>query len=313
MTPIRIFTPTWGEKHLELFKRALGRSLQWPKNYAALQDVKWMIMSDSDADMDKAASIAKSILPECTIEGMVADDLTIPGVDRGMVLIRGVRAAIKACLKDGRPLLIATPDFIWGNGTIKNFMKIAHEPGTCASIAHIRALPSVLRQLETSDFPPQNAELVQLAWNYPHISWTGGNIDSGEKRDYYGGVLWQKTSFNTAWVQHKMPSPFYCNFLPVDLDHFNEWDAGRPPGFGVIDHLWPSHLVNVWNSTFTKIKPGRMRFIGSSEIATMVEITEASANVPPINPQDKRPGEFAHNKLHNQFFAQMITCMQGMP
>jgi hypothetical protein len=98
-----------------------------------------------------------------------------------------------------------------------------------------------------------------------------------------------------------MPSPFFCNFLQEDLNSFSRFAEGRPPGFGYFDHWWPSDLlIN-----------GRFRFIGSSDIACMLEITEPHKNVPPWNEPTDPPDEFMHERLQNLYLKQFVSCFRS--
>lgn len=302
---MRIFCPVWGDAHLQLFSKALARSLKWSKNNQAIKGATWMITSDGNEGIDQAVGIIKSIDDSARTEGMLCKDLANKNQDAGMILIETLKYTVKACIENKEPMLMATPDFIYSDGAIDSFKQLASEPGTCASIAHMRVVPHILGELVFSYQAPRPEQLMDAAFRHPHTSWT--NSEAGKKpgMTYRGGVKWWTThdgpKQKTVAVQHYMPSPFYCNFLPEDLEHFNEFDEGRPPAFGMFDHVWTSHLI----------KAGRIKFIGSSDIAAMVEITEPHANVPPWNKETD--DGFLHKKLHNETFKQFISCFRSYP
>ncbi len=303
---MRIFTPVWGDKHQQLFSKALATSLKWTKNNRSVKGSTWMVTSDGEQGVQAAAEIIKSIDQTAQIEGMIAGELSRPGTDAGMILIETLKHTVKACIEHKEPMLMATPDFIYSDGAIDSFKTIASGPGECASIAHMRVVPHILGELVFRYGAPSPESLMDAAFRHPHTSWT--NSEAGKKpgMTYRGGVKWWSTfqgqKQKVVAVQHYMPSPFFCNFVPDDLEHFSEWVDGRPPGFGLFDHKWPSHLMLA----------GRLRFIGSSDVAAMVEITEPHANVPPWNkPED--PEGFMHNRLHNLYQSQFLSTFRSYP
>ena len=304
---MRIFCPVWGNKHINLLKNALGKSLSWPRNAKAITGCEWNIITSSQQEASQIANIIQGFGIDSQAQIIVIPQLDNPNTDKGMILIVPLRETIQACLKDKKPMLMATPDFIYGDGTIDAFKAIAKEEGSCASIAHLRVIPSIfesLKDLEKRRGTPSNAQLMGKAFIHSHISWS-----DSDHRLYKSGLRKWKVSedkiafesYPTYAVQHFMPSPFFCNFLSQDLDSFNKWVDGRPPGFGLFDHWWPTDLI----------EQGRLKFIGSSDIACMVEITDVNANVPPINELNDPPNGFMHTKLHNNIQKQFISCFRG--
>lgn len=293
---MKIFCPVWGEKHLNLLDKALGASLRWPKNNYAISEAEWIIVTKDNDSFQKAKEIVKSINLNCKLSPIIYSELADKNVDSGMVLIRAVRAVAETCIAENKPLLMATPDFIYAEGTIDTFKEIGKEKGSCVSIAHIRALPQIMNHLRPA---PTNKALMSKAWELAHLSWTGSNSRNPEKRIYRGGVKWTGLSKTQRLVQHYMPSPFFVNFLPKDLTSFNTPHEGRPPGFGIWDHVWPTELIN----------DGRLRYIGASEAAMMVEVTDQDMNVPPLD----SPNEdgFFRNHFHNNIQKQFLSLFEG--
>lgn len=207
-----------------------------------------------------------------------------------MILIKSLQAAVNMCLNDSSPLLMATPDFIFGNGTIDAFMKVANEPGTCATIANIRVLPSVLEHID------EDTNLVDLAFSHLHRSW------SESPENLYLSAINIKQLTKKMWaVEHFMPSPFYVNFLESDKRVFGEWHDRKPPAFGTWDHNWPTYLL----------EQGRLRYIGSSDAAVMLEITDDDKNVPPINKPDDPKNQFFRKGFHNNIQRQFVSIFRG--
>lgn len=294
MKPFKIFIPVWGSKHLRLLERALIKSFSWPKNQADLQDAEWVIVTGSSYDLMSAGKIIEKVFPDPKIRMHVEPKLMSFGTDSGEILIKPLLFEAKDCIENNKAMLMATPDFIYGDGTIDAFRKIAHEPGTCATIAHLRVLPTILNSLDAFDMI-SNATLMDLAWHHPHISWSEAN-----KRSYRGGVVWEEIDPSFKAVRHFMPSPFFYNFLEEDLNTLGTGYDGFPAGFGNIDHVWPSFLL----------ERDRLRFIGSSDVAMMAEVTDEKANVPPLN----EPGQkgFFRDRAHNKIQPQFVSIFRGI-
>lgn len=293
---MRIFTPCWGKSHFELLRSALGKSLSWPKNKKEIEGAEWIFITDTEEEADETKRFVDSFGIPFRHVAYIAEGISRQGVDCGIILLEPLLITIDHCLRDHDPLLMATPDFIYADGTISAFKEVAYEKGSCASIAHVRALPEITNGI-TFD-PPTNAELLTKALKHPHCSWTGSQVNHPESRFYRGGVQWKRHG-DLYSVRHWMPSPFFCNFIQEDLDHFKEMDNGLPPAFGMWDHLWPSHLI----------RENRLRFIGGSDLALMVEVTDADKNVPPVNKTNE--DGFFLNKFHNQIQSQFVSVFRA--
>lgn len=272
---MKIFTPCWGEKHIELLDTCLGMSLRWPKNNKSIENAEWIVLTSDEAEANKTAPIIKRISSSSKIT-----------IHPGGRLIDSLVAGIHSCLKDQEPMLMATPDFIYGDGTIDAFKAIAGKPGICASIAHMRVLPSVLPPLRTWKMrPPINCELMEIGFDHPHISWRHSEEGCEKPMSQLGGIRWNDLGCGIKAVRHYLPSPFFCNFIEADLKVFTGTD------FVHWDHTWPSNLL----------MDNRLRYIGSSDAACMIEVTDADMNVPDIGEGDGYARNFFHNKIQGQF------------
>lgn len=292
MSRMKIFTPCWGEKHIWLFKNALMKSLSWPKNLKAIEGAEFVIICETQTEADEIQNHVRSISPNFDFHIYLAPG--IDKVDRGSLLIHPIRYQVKECLQRNEPLLMATPDFIFGDGTIDVFKKVACDPGSCVSIAHLRVLPGILGHIPAS--PVSNRSLITKAREFSHRAFS----ESPENL-YYSGIRIINLSETQFALQHYMPSPFFVNFTKDDERHFLEADpeTGVTAAFGMWDHLWPSHLI----------KENRLRFIGDSQSALILEVTDKDQNVPPID-LEGRPG-FMRNHFHNQIQSQFISIFRG--
>lgn len=289
---LKIFTPCWGEKHISLLKNCLGKSLSWPKNNAAIQGAEWFFVAEDPKEADLITNAVKPFF-KGQISVCVVKDLS--KYDVGISLMGPLKFAMENCIKENAQFLMATPDFIYGEGTIDAFKAIAEEPGSCVSIAHMRVLPSILHPDEYLDkLPFSNDYLVSLGFKHAHVTFSEAN-----QRRYRGGVHVTDISPNIKAVQHYLPSPFFCNFIEKDLTSFEQIHEGKVPGFGIWDHVWPTKLI----------EDGRLRYIGSSDAAMMLEVTDADKNVAPLD-EPHETGFFKKN-LHNKIQKQFLYIYRG--
>lgn len=297
--PLHIFTPAWGSKHLALMRSALGRSLLWPKNYDTVREAKWHLVSvPQDAEAVKA--LAHELLPHAEVD-ICVDPRVMQASDHGLSLALDLMKVMDICIKDNAPMLMATPDFVYGDGTIRAMMEIADQPGTVAGMAHIRVLPGFLAHIgfNVTGKIPTNAQLMNIAFKNCHGTWQDTQCGADPTMSYHCGVSWKWLNENTAAVQHHMPSPFLVNFISKDKD---VWRNGGEPGFGFWDHDWPAFLLN----------DQRLRWIGSSDAAFMAEVTEPMANLGkmlPRNPLD--PDAFFKDSYHCRIQRQFVSIFRG--
>ena len=261
-----------------------------------VEEAEWLITSSSKEEYLRSVVSIANIFPKSKHTPFIYPELENPNIDRGQILIKSVQQSVDICLQDSSPMLMATPDFIYGNGTIGTFAKVADEPGSCATIANIRVLPSILRCLSDGEFYiGKNSDLVMDAFSCLHKSWS-----ESPKNLYHSGVKVKELPGRMWAVEHFMPSPFYVNFLECDKQPFKEWHERKPPGFGLWDHVWPTYLL----------EQGRLRYIGSSDAAVMLEVTDHDMNVPPLNKPENPQDKFFRNHFHNNIQRQFVSIFR---
>ncbi len=276
-------------------RSALGRSFHWLKNYDVVENAKWHLVSNP-ADAEEVKSAAIEILPSAQIDMLV--DPRLGHSNPGFAMAHAVMRAMQICIDDGSPMLMATPDFVYGDGTIRTMMDVADRPGTCAGVAHIRVLPTFLSTIEPG---LSNANLMDRAFRHAHSTWRDGQCGADPTMSYHSGISWKWIGCGLSAVQHHMPSPFLVNFTPSDL---KVWENDGKPGFGFWDHDWPTHLL----------REQRLRWIGSSDAAFMAEVTDPLCNLAklmPRNPLD--PDGFFKDSYHCQIQRQFVTIFRGEP
>src|SRR5690242_16273104 len=97
---MKIFCPVWGDKHISLLRHALGLSLKWPKNAAAIEGSEWIISTSHQREVEQIKGILREIDPKNKAKFYVADIINQPHVDPGMILVEIVRRAIEQCLEE---------------------------------------------------------------------------------------------------------------------------------------------------------------------------------------------------------------------
>lgn len=291
--PIHIFTPCWGDHFKSLFVQALGSSLKWAANAKVLESSIWTICTDSQKSADDLVLAAQAIIPTCKVRVQIQPRFIEPNAPIGSLKMQCLLKSIRQCLEERTPMLISTPDFIWADGSIQNMLDesyVSEGQNLCISIAHMRVLPSFLNEMHIlAGLHNSGCDLVHLALEHAHDSWSRCEIGKDPNGIYYAGLSWRfidRKSLIT--VQHQMPSPFLCNFTQSDYDEFARWKGPLPPAFGEIDHNFPTKLIN----------EGRLRYLGSSDIAFMVEITEADKNIPPLKSAKIPHDRFFRNEIN---------------
>lgn len=308
MKPLRIYTPVFGRKHIDLLDKALGQSLRWPKNFAAIKHARWSLLIHKD-EFEQVMRVVTKVLPPEQIE-TIESNLPLPTLiaQRGELMNDGVIKCIRQCLDQGSQFLMATPDFIWADGSIANMVKVANQPRVCVPIAHPRVLPSILHEI--TDKPMSFTELVSAHRRHQHRSWVTSEIGYDPSGTNVGGILWRKSNQpGVVTVQHRMPSPYLCNFTTDDWAFFRMDTPEKRAAFGAWDHNWADSLI----------ESGRWRMVLSSDVAFMAEVTDSDQNVPPGKPfNPKEPDSFwfqdrTYPLLTHQMNRQFISTFRGSP
>ncbi len=299
-TPLRIYTAVWGEKYLDLFEKTIIRSFKWPKNYEALTNerVTWSLHTNKK-DQARLIQLCKRVGVN-NFEVTELDETSDP--DIGRVLLNHFNDEIKRCLEANARLLIAPPDSIFGDGTLRSLFINGAQEHVCVAVPHPRVIPSIFeypsRLAESLRESLSNAELVTETWNHLHRTWSEAEVGYEKINSYVGGVSWKKIAKGLYSVQHRLPTNYLLHFRPDDLQFFQGQIV-----FGAIDHLWPSKLIS----------EQRERVIGSSDVAFICEVTDPNQNIPPSYPYVKtEPDKFWRNAPHNQFFRQVQIVFRGV-
>lgn len=221
----------------------------------------------------------------------------------GAILLQCLFKMIHHCLESGAQMLTCPPDTVFSEGSIQSMRHIGRYGHSCVALPHPRVSPSIFGQIK--DQALSGAELVSLTMKHGHRAWSGAEIGHSEQNSFVGGIAWQKIGKigeNLLSVQHRLPTVYLSTFQGSDYTFFQKPHDGLAPTYGCWDHVWPSVLLN----------QERLRVIGSSDAAFVVEVTKDDLNVPPqtpINPYE--PDGFWRSEHHNQILRQFCFIMRG--
>lgn len=278
---IQALSTVWGS-YIDMFLRGTVRSLSFADNRKAMEGVVWNLFTD-ECDFERIDKVIAAELPETEVKYR---DLSVIR-DRVDYLHSALCWQIKECLKTNSRMLLLPPDSVFGDKTISNLKKIGKNPGTCVVVPHPRALPTLLNEEFYS-----NQSLVKAAWDHLHRSWTDSEVGHDRQNSFIGGVSWSYLDEKTMAVDHRLPTPYFCDLTEDDLKFFE-----AQGGIGSYDHVWPSMLV----------QQGRMKYVGSSDACFIVELTEADKNLPPA-PRGQDQTKFWKENPHNIVCGQ-IRCI----
>lgn len=304
---IRILSMVWNDKYVDLFKRALVRSLTWDKNKAALAGATWHVVTAASHAEEIERTIWNAL--ECTPEIDILPDTfdTFPGgpkiplmnVHPSEILAQYFNKEVLTCINTQSKMLLAPPDTIFGNGSIPNILRIGEHVGTCVAVPHVRVLPTIFEEDWSSDL--SNAQLVHRSFKHLHSSWVQAKDDSEKNNSLLSGCFYKEMAPNLYSVQHRLPTVYLAAFRPQDYVFFVEQKR-----FDSIDHVWAGqHLI----------RQERLRTIGSSDLAFIAEVTDANLNIPQevppqaINPQ--QPDAYYADALHHCINRLFICGFRG--
>ncbi len=296
MKQIRLFTAVWGENYLDWFEKFCLKSLAWPKNAAALEGATWVFLTKKSHQERLQGALKRSPIKLADTEFLLLeDDFDKNPHAAGAYMLQGYLMEMGRCITFGAQSLTAPPDTIFGDGSIHNMREMARGRDTVVFAAHTRVVPDI--ESETNE-PLSNSKLVTAAWKHLHKTWSDAQDGLEKSNSYIGGVNWQYLDSGLYAVCHRLPTPYLINFTPEDLTYFK-----AQLHYGVIDHFWPHECL---------IDFERMRVIGSSDGAFMVEITPADKNIPPIEHyRADEPDLFFRNLRHNKVNRMYRVILRG--
>lgn len=297
----------WGDHHVELFKRALFRSLNWQSNAKVLDSRIWNIYTKEEhfETFDKLFHKHQTKLqlfpigPSMRVAG--CGMVKTSQCDAGVILLNGLREQIYWSLQNKSKMLFCPPDTIFGDGTVPNLLSLGQVPRSCVSVLHSRVLPNILDEIDilgATRGSVSNASLVTLSFKHAHDSWKLAEIGHEKNNSFIGGIAWSKLSDGLWSAQHRLPTVYLADFNETDWDFF--WSQ---VSFGGWDHRWPAENL---------IRQERQRYVGSSDACYVVEITDWDKNVPPDHQKPVGPDDSYWNwHYHNGINRQVSVILRG--
>lgn len=307
--PLRLWSCFWGDKHLDLFEKALVRSLSWPLNKAALHGASWDIWT-KESDFAAAADIAKAVginIELHAADSFIADMPTKYLNDMGVMINKMFCISAKRCLETDSAMLPAPPDIIFGGDSIANILQAGEQAGQVVFVDHMRVKPDILRALDRSHarVSLSNPGLVNLALEFPHRSFVEAEYGKERINSFVGGIFWKRRPNGIIAWNHRLPTPYLINWTQEDYDFFSRENPPDqwPQVFGQIDHEWPGLCV---------YPKGRARVLGSSDDAFICEVTDEESNVPPLMNYQKNEGDrFWRGAYHNHVNQMFCVTLRG--
>lgn len=171
----------------------------------------------------------------------------------------------KAAIEAVTYTFMAPPDHIWSKGSLYNLVKLAEHSPYCIAVPHIR----VKDTLNNVEFPIEARELGRLAVEHAHDTFTN-SFDDRDTTECHHGITARGLDEALIAIKHNLPSVFMVKFNESDLEYFRRvnyvlghWDRG-----------WLAKLID----------EGRLKIVGSSNIAMTVELTDSRARVNDLKP-----------------------------
>lgn len=300
---VNIYTAVWGKHHINQFEKGLLWSLNQPKNAEALNGLPWYILTKREQVPELEALLKEKckFTKDFRFLELPVEQLT-PQTEASHGLLHGIIYMIQASLHENSKILLAPPDTVFGESSVPNILLHGERPLTCVAVPHVRVTPNILKEFYDGNVL-SNAELVGLSFRdeYLHECWKVSKKDSIKQNTFMSGVLWQRAKDGLISVQHLMPTVYLAHFSQNDLTFFYGVQS-----FGSWDHNWPGECL---------IRQHRQRYIASSDMAYLVELTEPEKNIPP-EVKFSQPGyrpeqdQFYRDGLHNEMNKLIISTFR---
>jgi len=252
---VYIWVPVWGERHILWFFKYTLNSLLQDENLPLVSKTKYLKICFYTKDKDVSFIVEKMKNHICNYDYSVNSESEFNDQARDLMSNFFIHI-LNDSIENNALVLLAQPDLIFSNGSVFNMVTLSEEKGV--SIAAPSARISFEYAIESNDDLIFEAEdLTSFITRYPHKSLKFAYEDDSTNATL-GGISTKKILGGLA-VIHNLPPVFLCNPTKSDLNFFK-----RRPSFNIIDKVWPDMLF----------RQSRLKIIGSSDIATIVELTK---------------------------------------
>jgi hypothetical protein len=290
--PIRLFTIVFGDQFMHWFEHGLLLSLSWPKNRAALEKVvAWDIWTTS-ADEQRVMAIAGRLGVPVVVHS------EIPETRPKESLFAALIGQMKLCKESRSAFFFASPDSVFGDGTVPSLFEVGIPEGICVAVTPMRvASEGFLEAMGTA--PVSNAGLVRLGFERMHEAFRMGDASLPNTNSYASGLSWRRIGDGLYAVSFRMPSAYLMQPTGGDV----KWMLDRPK-FGNYDHQFPKILV----------EQQRQRVIGSSDAAFVVELTPAAVgNAPLVETNPNEPDRYIRDYAHHIVNRNTVAIWRAQP
>lgn len=265
---VRILTVVEGNKYLDYLEMCLFPSLFQPNNLPKVLEsgryVEHCIVCRNSSTKRILDLLKKCGGTEAETSGYL---FHIRQQEQGLDALSSLLWAMNRCLDDGSYLMLAMPDWFFGDGSIFRMLAYAAGRDYCVAGLSLRVDDdSFLRQLLVTKFPINNQQLVDMAFKDAHVSFRMADVTQDRNSSKYGGICIQPVGKGLWSVVHRLPNVFLASITKEDVNDFKNTDQGLSHW----DWIWPSQLI----------EQGRYRFIGSSDLFFMAELTDPYSNIP---------------------------------
>ena len=273
---INIFiVPFWGELYTNSFFENLLPSLKSKNNLRWLKknyNVEIHLYVDSNfIKFQKKYDIANKFFTSNNFKINLVDNFL--DNKRDMLSSKILNSYIdhaKKCIKNNAMSINLCADFILPENYLKNIALITHGKPFCYTHTQLRANKTILKEIKrfkkNNTIEIKSKNLVNLALKYPfnHLEYQNDKLP---KNATHYGISWRKIDEVTYSVVHGILGTFTFNFINEDilfLENLKIWSGH--------DRILPNYLLT----------SKRMKYISSSDLALIVEVTYDNNNNIPL-------------------------------
>ncbi len=299
---IRLLTMVEGDKYLDYLELCLFPSLFQPNNLpkilASGRCVEHCVIC-RDSAIPRILSLLKRY---GGIESQTSNYLFHfhqQGRD-GLATLSALVWAMDRCLNDGSYLMLAMPDWFFGDGSISRMLDYAAGRDYCVAGLSLRVNDdSFMRNLLVTKLPIFNPQLVDMVFRDAHVSLKMSDVTQDQSSSRFSGVFTQPLGEGLWSVVHRLPNVFLASITKDDVDDFRRTDQGLSHW----DWVWPSKLI----------QQGRYRYMGSSDLFFMAELTSPHGNVPLVESGMRWNDDVVNGKggVHIETNKLFVGCIRG--
>jgi hypothetical protein len=271
-----VFVPMWGSQYVDLFFEYTMPSLMQSKNFPDISsNNKRIIICFYTKSIDAELIKRKMNNYNCGYEYKIYNDYYFKDLGRGLMLNFFIHM-LEKCVSNNALMLLALPDFIYSNGSISNLFKLSDGKGVSVAVPHPRVSYECIEEGKINiknllKSGISSSMLVKMAGQCKHSSFSFSD-ELMDKNSTSDGISTRKLNYNCLAVTHNLPNVCLLSPIKDDVSFFK-----RRISFNDIDHLWPNMLL----------RQSRLKVVGSSNIAFMIELTYDNDKIPKLRSDNK--------------------------